>query len=306
MIKQTLILTLVISLTTAGSSFAGKRGGFSFGGGSSKGSISKNFSGGSSRSSGSSFNNHSNNSDNHRFNSNSSNNNIRRITNGGGNNLHRGNVNTRDIKINHHGRNNHLQTQIKQVDVKKPVFTNPIKKHIDPHFGQHKKHEIKKHHIKQELIKHGVHKPHGIVKPICPPKGDCHDKPHQKPQVNVWWGCHRPVHCHTVIKVPCHPPTQEVVVEEPLAQVMVNTTIQLDLEGLSPEAGQVIVQIDQLSMPAEIVEWTPAQAKATIPMMALTGPMQATLHLVNADGSVAQSVNVELIPFNEQAVAAAP
>lgn len=282
MFKQTLIFTVIITLAATSSSYAGK--GFSFGGG------SKHFSsksGGSSKHSGGSsqhnahrhnFNNHQNNQPNN----------------------HHQHAIKKNITNNFHKQGHGHQTQIK-----KPVFANPVVKKFDTHFNHgHKKIEINKHAIKHHGGGHQQH--HHNNHNNNHQHNQHHHKPHHNQHANVWWGCHKPVHCHTVIKVPCHQPAaQEVIVEAPLSQVMVNTTIQLDMEGLSPEAGQLIVQMDQLSIPATIVEWNPVQAKATIPMLNLTGPMQATLHLVNADGSLAQSVNVELVPFNEAALVAA-
>ncbi len=219
----------------------------------------------------------------------SSNHNVQRHNSNNHNNNHQQHAIKKNITSNFH-----KQGHGHQIQIKKPTFANPVVKKIDSHFNHGHKIEINKHTVKHHGGGHHQH------------HNNHHHNNHHNQHANVWWGCHKPVHCHTVITVPCHQPAvEEVIVEAPLSQVMVNTTIQLDMAGLSPEAGQLIVQMDQLSIPATIVEWNPVQAKATIPMLNLTGPMRATLHLVNADGSLAQSVNVELIPFNEAALVAA-
>jgi hypothetical protein len=57
-------------------------------------------------------------------------------------------------------------------------------------------------------------------------------------------------------------------------------------------------------MASLIREWTPAGVTATLPPMELAAPVIAEILILNADGSLANGMKVELIPA--QSVAAAP
>ena len=67
----------------------------------------------------------------------------------------------------------------------------------------------------------------------------------------------------------------------------------------------LVVQIDKISLPAQVNEWTPAGVNVTLPMLGLAGPTRAQLWMVKADGAVAANVAVELLPAQQQQAAGA-
>ena len=86
------------------------------------------------------------------------------------------------------------------------------------------------------------------------------------------------------------------VVEDKLMQVPVGATLTLQASNLGDKAGQVILQIDKISLPAQVSEWKNDSVTATLPMIGLNGNVKAEIMLVKPDGSLGSSVKVELIP----------
>jgi hypothetical protein len=99
-------------------------------------------------------------------------------------------------------------------------------------------------------------------------------------------------------------PLQPVVAEQ-VMQVPVGATITLQGTDLGGEVGMLVLQIDKISLPAQVNEWRPDAVSATLPMMGLAGPTRAQLWMVRADGAVAANVAVELLPAQQQAAGAA-
>jgi hypothetical protein len=93
-------------------------------------------------------------------------------------------------------------------------------------------------------------------------------------------------------------------VAEKLMQIPVGSTITLAGKDLGDAAGQVVVQIDKISLPAQMNEWKVDGANGTLPMLGLAGPTKAQLWMVKADGAVAANMAVELIPAQPEAAAA--
>jgi hypothetical protein len=98
-------------------------------------------------------------------------------------------------------------------------------------------------------------------------------------------------------------------VAERLMQIPVGATITLQGKDLGDATGQVVLQIDKLSLPAQLNEWKSDAVNLTLPMLGLAGPMKAQLWMVKSDGAVAANIPVELLPAqppaNAQPVAAA-
>jgi hypothetical protein len=163
-------------------------------------------------------------------------------------------------------------------------------------------------------------------KPICPPHfpgGHC------GPWYPLpgWWGCHH--HCPPVcITLPayCGYPcvvTETIIIEgatEPvlvnaqvvedlaaakLTQVPVGATLTLNDKNLGADEGQVVLEVESVSLPAKVNEWKADQVNMTLPMFGLAGPTKAKIWLVRKDGQVANMLLVELIPAAPQDAAAA-
>jgi len=94
-------------------------------------------------------------------------------------------------------------------------------------------------------------------------------------------------------------------VAEKLMQIPVGSTITLQGEDLGEFAGQLVVQIDKISLPAQLNDWQVDSVNATLPMLGLAGPTKAQLWMVKADGAVASNMAVELIPAQPPTGAAA-
>jgi hypothetical protein len=80
-----------------------------------------------------------------------------------------------------------------------------------------------------------------------------------------------------------------------LAKVPVGATVTLNSKELSEKEGQVILQIGEIALPATIKQWKNDAVVCTLPIVGLTKPSKATLHLLNADGQTASALTVELV-----------
>src|SRR5262249_39163444 len=89
--------------------------------------------------------------------------------------------------------------------------------------------------------------------------------------------------------------TVGAVVEEKLLQVPAGATLTLQAQDLGPTAGQVVLHIDTLAMPAMVNEWKNDSVTATLPPMGVASPIKGELLIVKADGKVANTVKIELI-----------
>jgi hypothetical protein len=88
-------------------------------------------------------------------------------------------------------------------------------------------------------------------------------------------------------------------------QVPVGATLTLQALGLGNEAGQVMLQVDKIAIPAMVNEWTDGAVTTTLPMLGLGGQVIADIVLVRADGTVANSITVELVNAQPGAAQAA-
>lgn len=131
-----------------------------------------------------------------------------------------------------------------------------------------------------------------------------------------WWSdCHsHHNHCYK----PCYPVVytqpiivqvpvvvEQVAVAQPTMQVPVGATLTLQSPALGEAAGQVMIQIDKVAIPAMVNEWKPDSVTTTLPMLGLGGQVIADIVMVRADGTVANSIKVELINAQPQAAQAA-
>ncbi|HEX5102559.1 MAG TPA: hypothetical protein VFV87_02030 [Pirellulaceae bacterium] len=135
----------------------------------------------------------------------------------------------------------------------------------------------------------------GPVKVGCQPWwNDCHHFHHDH--------CYKPVYpvCSQTIIVQV-PVEQPVAVAQPAMQVPVGATLTLQSLGLGDAAGQVMIQVDKIAIPAMVNEWTNDAVTTTLPMLGLGGQVIADIVMVRADGTVANSIKVELINAQPQA-----
>jgi hypothetical protein len=171
-----------------------------------------------------------------------------------------------------------------------------------------------RHAIGNAVLKHCV--------PACDPKpcDPCHNH-HNKWCGPCWWwspcwdpcykSCYYPcsvyvqpqVYVIPVQTVVAGAPVQQVAAE-PVMQIPVGATITLQGTDLGDQLGMLVVQIDKISLPAQVNEWKPDAVNVTLPMLGLAGPMRAQLWMVRADGAVAANVAVELLPAQQQAAGA--
>lgn len=166
------------------------------------------------------------------------------------------------------------------------------------------------------------------IKPGCPPYDPCCKpancspcKPYCGPGFPWPWPtcypcdpCCKPIiitcptycdpYCQTVVY--SQPAVTQVVVKEveKLMQVPVGSTLVLQAQNLGTNAGQVMLQVDKVGLGALVNEWKNESVNTTLPMLGIAGPTPAQIVIFKADGSVASSLNVELIPAQPQAAAA--
>ena len=129
-----------------------------------------------------------------------------------------------------------------------------------------------------------------------------------------WWSpCWDPCYksCYYPCTVYAYPQTIVIpvvvgtpVVAEQVMQIPVGATVTLQGTNLGDQLGMLVVQIDKVSLPAQVNEWKPEGVNVTLPMVGLAGPTRAQLWMVRADGTVAANVAVELLPAQQQAAAA--
>jgi hypothetical protein len=153
-----------------------------------------------------------------------------------------------------------------------------------------------------------------VVGNNCHPGDHGHGcEPHKIGCKPWWWNC---TPCYSTCYKPCYPTvyTQPIVVqvpvpvqapvvgeavpvasEQPLMQVPAGATLTLQSPNLGDAAGQVMLQIDKVVIPAMINEWKPDAVTTTLPLIGLAAPAVAEIVMVKADGTVANSIKVELI-----------
>jgi len=148
--------------------------------------------------------------------------------------------------------------------------------------------------------------------PGCNPKPcDPCGKPSNKWCGPTWWWspCWDPCYksCYYPCTVYAYPQTIVIpvvvgvpVVAEQVMQIPVGATVTLQGTNLGDQLGMLVVQIDKVSLPAQINEWKPEGVNVTLPMLGLAGPTRAQLWMVRADGTVAANIAVELLPAQQQ------
>lgn len=85
-------------------------------------------------------------------------------------------------------------------------------------------------------------------------------------------------------------------------QLISGEPVSLGGESLTSNAGQVVLQLGDIAMPITIKEWSNDRVNGQLPRLALAKPVAAQLHVVRADGSLANSLDFDLLPPNSPAV----
>ena len=89
-----------------------------------------------------------------------------------------------------------------------------------------------------------------------------------------------------------------------LPEVHVASTISLASKtSLGNETGQVILDINGVALPTAVRNWTAESTTCTLPMIGLDQPKEARLVMLTADGQVAHSISVLLLPAKAPEVA---
>jgi hypothetical protein len=60
--------------------------------------------------------------------------------------------------------------------------------------------------------------------------------------------------------------------------------------------GQVLLQFEKFSFPAQVGEWKPDHVTTTLPQMGLAAPTKAHVFVLKKTGEVATTLAVELVP----------
>jgi hypothetical protein len=125
------------------------------------------------------------------------------------------------------------------------------------------------------------------------------------PPIQIWLPGLRTVVRETVIvHTPAPAPIANfetaVVTEEEeeaaeLPQVPVGATLELAGQDLGQEAGQVLLKMGVLSLPAKVEAWNET-ITITLPSFGLAEPIVAELHIIRANGEMDTAVAIELVP----------
>jgi hypothetical protein len=100
-----------------------------------------------------------------------------------------------------------------------------------------------------------------------------------------------------------HTPAAHIAVtaeEKPRTQVPIGSVLLLNGQPLGGLPGSVQLEIDGREAPVQILEWTESFVKIRLPMLPLTGPVDADIDVVRADGTVASCSPLELLPISVQ------
>jgi hypothetical protein len=81
-----------------------------------------------------------------------------------------------------------------------------------------------------------------------------------------------------------------------LQQVRLGSTIDMPFENLGKDQGGVMLKVGDLALGCLVNDWKNDKVQTTLPIVGLIGPKTAELVVVMADGKIAASIPVELLP----------
>ena len=99
-------------------------------------------------------------------------------------------------------------------------------------------------------------------------------------------------------------PVAEVEAKPALPQVFLGTTIEVGGANYGTTTGQAVLQLGDLSLPLAVQKWEADKVTVTLPLVGLAKATPATLHFFTADGQVANQLQVELLPAQQNAAPA--
>lgn len=86
-------------------------------------------------------------------------------------------------------------------------------------------------------------------------------------------------------------------------QIPAGSPVTLNGNALTEKPGQVILQLGDVALPAEVKQWKNDQVACVLPLMAVAKPVPAQLHTLRADGTVASTLDFDLLPPSPPATA---
>ncbi len=147
----------------------------------------------------------------------------------------------------------------------------------------------------------GHHSPHPkypwTCRPICLPNFGYLPGPWCADTIFV----SRPVTVHPPVVIDCVnlPPSS-------LPEVAVGGTYSLNLAQLGEYPGQALLDLGNIALPIKVEDWNDAAAMVTLPSFGLAKPMPAKIQVGKADGSLAATIEVLLVPASPEAPTAGP
>jgi hypothetical protein len=70
----------------------------------------------------------------------------------------------------------------------------------------------------------------------------------------------------------------------------------LDGQSLGDEKGSVMLRVNGLALPVDVLDWSADAARIRMPSVDIDGAMKADIEVVRADGSLASRTAIELTP----------
>ena len=104
----------------------------------------------------------------------------------------------------------------------------------------------------------------------------------------------------TVVEVPAPaPPVPDQPAQQGNAarlQLISGEPYKLDVTGLPPEQGDIVLEINQLGLRVDVTQWTAREVRFVVPTVALPQATSAKLHLIDAEGRLRSSIDVDILP----------
>jgi len=85
-------------------------------------------------------------------------------------------------------------------------------------------------------------------------------------------------------------------VEAPLPQLHAGAAVTVPGSSLGSAAGRIVIQTGELALPAQVQQWNDDGVDCVLPLVGVAQPVRAQLHVVLPNGSIALTVDFELLP----------
>jgi hypothetical protein len=114
-----------------------------------------------------------------------------------------------------------------------------------------------------------------------------------------WSYCDVPVAIEQVCVIEL-PTTPVVAVEEatglPVLEIPAGAAFKLELPELGEEASVAVVELRGLTLPVQILDWSPEAVALQLPAMGLTEAVASVLTIARPDGEVVRTIEFAMIP----------